>query len=448
MDALERLGAAIRAARLRRGWSQAKLARQLADATPGVDSLEQATVSKWERGEHLPSLEVRPALRRLLGPEVARLLDAAELRAFERSPTLDAEKDRSKGDDTNRRDATAGLLASAAVTAVSPGQAVGRLLDGDEWRDPLSDTAAPGRIGSAHLESVVAATVDLERLDAEQGGGRAYGSATGLIRRINGWLRDGSYPSQVGEGLRHALGDLQEWAGWFAYDAGDQRAARDHYLEGLLVARALDDKSLEVFALDSMSLQAATSLGQGRDAVDLARAAQRSAAGWATPRLTALLHLRAARGHSATPDLGGFRRELASAYHFFDKGPHEDDPLWIRFLTEMELAGLEATCYEDLGIFGRATGLYREVIDRADSDRQRNKAYYTVRLGQLLLRQGDVTGAGEIGIEALPLVSAIKSGRIGQRLAALRSGLAPHRSSPQAGEFIDRYNHAFAGPPD
>lgn len=335
-----------------------------------------------------------------------------------------------------------------AFVVVTPGQTLGRLLDGDERPDPFNDTGAPGRIGSAHLESVEAATVDLERLDAEHGGGRAYGPATVLIRRVNGWLRDGSYPSQVGEGLRHALGKLQSWAGWFAFDIGDQRAARGHWHQSLLAARVLDDKPLKVDALMQMSLLSKR-LGRGRDAVDLARAAQRSAAGWATPRRTALLHLRVARGHAVTPDLGGLRRELASAYHFFDKGPHEDDPPWFgNFFTETGFAGFEAICYEDLGVLDRAVALYRDVHDRADPGRQRKSAYYTVRLGQALLRQGDATGAGEIGIEALPLVSAIRSGRIGHRLAVLRSGLAPHRSSPQAGEFIDRYDHAFAGPPD
>jgi len=74
----EYLGAAIRAARLRRGWSQDRLAGEVIAASPGVDALEQATVSKWERGDHLPRVEFRPGLRQLLGGQVARLLDVVE----------------------------------------------------------------------------------------------------------------------------------------------------------------------------------------------------------------------------------------------------------------------------------------------------------------------------------------------------------------------------------
>ncbi|MGH8929198.1 MAG: tetratricopeptide repeat protein [Egibacteraceae bacterium] len=87
MEELEYLGDAIRAARLRRGWSQEKLAREVVAASPGVDTLEQATVSKWERGDHLPRVDFRPALRQLLGDQVAHLFDRSE-----RSPSLALDK--------------------------------------------------------------------------------------------------------------------------------------------------------------------------------------------------------------------------------------------------------------------------------------------------------------------------------------------------------------------
>ncbi len=399
------------------GESQERFAR-LVGAAP-------RTVRTWLHEGAVPS----PAMARALYRVWASMEDW-EREVFD---TLRARPAEPEEDTTNRSQFLRSAAAVAGMTAIGP---VAPLLE-----------LTSERIGGEHLDAVGLALRTLERLDAEQGGDQAYPQAVGLIGRVNGWLRDGAYPAHVGDGLRGALGDVEFWAGWLAYDAGQPSTARHHYHEALLSARVIDDQPLETRVLAQMSL-VLNSQGQPREAVSLAKTAQRAATGWATPRLKTLLHLRAMLGYATMHDLGGFRREMASARHLFDQGTHEDDPLFIGFLTEAELAGLEAIAYNHLGMWGRAVDLYRGVIHATDAERGRNRLYYTVRLGEVLLSQGDATAAAETGIELIPTAKALGSSRIRQHLGAMRAGMESQAGTPKAQEFTDLYDHAFAQGPD
>jgi transcriptional regulator with XRE-family HTH domain len=58
------LGAAIRQARREKGWKQ----RQLAAQIPGRDGpVDTQTVSRWERGEHVPDLDTLEIVAQVLG---------------------------------------------------------------------------------------------------------------------------------------------------------------------------------------------------------------------------------------------------------------------------------------------------------------------------------------------------------------------------------------------
>ncbi len=218
--------------------------------------------------------------------------------------------------------------------------------------------------------------------------------------------------------------------------------SRHYWQETLLLACLNDDRPLEARVLSYMCLQAQRR-GRPREAVSLAETALRVSSGWATSRLTALLHLRAARGHAGMMDAAGFRRELARAKNEFGKGASADDPAWIRSLTPAEVAGIEGLSYAALGSPGPAAGRFRAAVGMAEQPFARNACYYQVRLAEALHDGGDISGACEAAAEAVPLVAAIKSSRTRNRLATLRQRTTA--DSPAAREFVGRYDEAFAG---
>ena len=181
-----------------------------------------------------------------------------------------------------------------------------------------------------------------------------------------------------------------------------------------------------------------------RESLQCAQAALRLARGWSTPRLTGLLHLRAARAHAALGEAKAFGRETAHAYSQLDRGPHEDDPLYVGFVTPMEAAGIAGLSYLALGKPDRAASEFRNIAENPDPVYRRNVAYYTVRWAQATAARNDIAGASEIGLEAIPIVAGLDSSRTRRLLGDLRVTVEPHRRSvPVARVFADAYTAAF-----
>lgn len=334
-----------------------------------------------------------------------------------------------RGDLTNRREFNQAML----VTALG--------LTGPV-RDAFIVAEPPGQVGKEHVHALETAIRRLEKQDSLVGGSHLCDAASWLHDRAYGWLHQSSYSIEVGEALQSAVGELGAWAGWLAIDADRHPLARHHFQETLLLARMNDDHPLEVRVLSYMCLQ---SLRQARprEAVQMAKHAQRIAAGWANPRLLTLLHLRAARAHAAMDNEPGFLRELAIAKSQFAAGARPDDPLFINFVTEAELAGITALSYLDLHRPDWATDYLRRIIADPDPVFRRNTSYYTVKLAEARLNAGDLTEACEIGANVVQVVSTLDSGRVRRRLHELRDTVAPHGAV--ARDFVEAYDATFAG---
>lgn len=306
--------------------------------------------------------------------------------------------------------------------------------------DAFTGDDLPPQIGIEHVRALEHAITQLEAQDAAIGGGRLSETASWLYSRASGWLHHGAYSVEVGEALHSTVGELGAWAGWLAQDADQQAKAREQYQDTLLLARMADDPHLEVRVLSYMALQSVRI--RPREAVQMAHTAQRIAAGWGTPRLLALLHLRAAHAYAVMHNEAAFGRELARAKQRFEHGDHPDDPLYIQFVTPNELSGMEALCYLDLDRPDRATPLFREVVEHAD--RHRNGAIWNVVLAESRIRAGDITEACELGVGLIPVVSALDSGRTRRHLHGLRDKVSRHRTATAtARDFVDAHDAAF-----
>ncbi len=76
---------------------------------------------------------------------------------------------------------------------------------------------------------------------------------------------------------------------------------------------------------------------------------------------------------------------------------------------------------------------------------RRNKLYYTVQLARAARQQGNFVGAAQAGLEALPEIGRVRSGRVSALLAEVRSSLEGTSASlPRVREFVDAYDETLA----
>lgn len=390
--------------------------------------VDRTTVVRWERGD----CEPQPWMRRPLAAALDLSLDDLHhlltgTGADEGTPvrvTVVAGSD-DGGDVTDRRSFT--VLATLAGLGV-PGQ----------LRELLTTT---GTHGSVRLEQVQWARALVDRLrktDAAVGANDLCDFSIEVYQRLSLWFRESSHNEEVGKALQGALADLANQIGWLAIDAERRTASRRYLHEAISRARMIDDPREEARAFACLSLL--TRETQPRESVQCVEAAQRSAAGWATPRLRALLHLRAAHAYAHCHDSWGFGRELVRAKTWLEKGPSDDDLPFLHFVTAKEAAGLEGLSNLALGDSTRAASAFRGITDGGgESVFHRNDLYYRVRLAQAEQHRGDMAEAARVALDVLPAVVSMKSRRISALVSRLRTELEPHRAVAEVRLFTDAY---------
>ena len=128
--------------------------------------------------------------------------------------------------------------------------------------------------------------------------------------------------------------------------------AQRYFVQALALAQTAGDRLLGATILDAMSHQA-TYIGRFAEAANLARAARSGTRGLATSTLTAHFHTMEARALARLGDARACDAALAEAVREFERRNPDDDPLWIRYFNEAELAAEFGHCFRDLG---RAVG--------------------------------------------------------------------------------------------
>ncbi|NYH45182.1 hypothetical protein HNR22_004909 [Micromonospora jinlongensis] len=307
----------------------------------------------------------------------------------------------------------------------------------------LAGHADPGNIGMEQVRLASSLVEDLRRADAAAGADQLCDVAIQVHTRLSSWAAGASYSRDVGDALQSALADLGIQAAWLAIDADRRPEARPYLNEAITRARIADDPRVEVRALTQLSMLLRES--QPGESLHCAEAALRVSAGWATPRLTALLHLRRAHAHAVLRDVSGFSREMTKARRELERGPHEDDPGFVHFVNSQELNGIEGLSYLAMDRPGRAAQSFHAIIASPSPDHRRNQIYYTVHLSEAAYQQGDINGAARTALDVLPAVTRINSGRVSRHLARLRSNLATSRQATTAArQFVDAYDQAVS----
>jgi hypothetical protein len=317
------------------------------------------------------------------------------------------------GMELNRRD-FAGLAAGAAASTMLPGFVV------------------PSSIGMSHVRYLQRCADALWSRDQAIGGAALLRSGLRQWQRARQMLKESSFTETVGRELLGTTGRLGVCVGWLAFDSGQHKLARTLYTQARVLAEQSADPVLNAHVLEKSSLLAsytARTSGKAdaaRDGLLLAYRAAEEARYEPLPRLQALIALRHAYAASLLGDKAAFCSGISRARRELDRGPQSEEPEWLRFVDDAEIAGHEAMGSLNLGESHRSEELYRDLLGGNLSPR--NRVYYGAWLASSLLRQGDVGQAISEGQAVLPaLVNGITSIRtIGElrplRAAARRTG--------------------------
>ncbi|MFI2612825.1 tetratricopeptide repeat protein [Kitasatospora sp. NPDC018619] len=383
------------------------------------------------------------------------------------SPYLDEEND-----DVRRRTFLAGgTTALAAVIGIDrPAAAAGRPVGADRASGVLTGQGAtpgaeftapsllggeplvPGRsgpvtplrrVGAAEALGVEQAVREIRLADDAHGADALYELAGQSLRNAYVLLNECEYTPDTERRLQRGAGELAISVGWLAHDSNRLADARSFYSEALATARMAGDSALEAHVFCNSAFLARDA-GRPREALRAAQAGQVAARGLGSERLLALLAMREAGAWALLRDRSSCERALGRAYGLFDRGPGGQDPEWMSFFGEAEIAGLESQCWSALGDWDRASERAGRAIALQEPHFVRNRVLYTAELAHDRLGRGDLAGAAHHGSAAVALFGDVRSARIRSMLADTAGRLRPHGAVPEVGRFLAEYDRAAA----
>ncbi|MFI6208887.1 hypothetical protein ACIBAI_21170 [Streptomyces sp. NPDC051041] len=275
------------------------------------------------------------------------------------------------------------------------------------------------RVGLGDVAAVKTTADMFAQLDDRFGGDHARHS---LIQYLNNDvvpLLRGRYTEQVGRALFSTVAEATLLAGWMSYDACHHGLAQRYFLQALRLAQDANDRRLAGSILSAMSHQA-TFLGRYTQAATLARAALMGISPVATPTLRAQFHAMEARALARTGDVTACEAALNAATKALESRNSEDEPEWISYFDEAELAAEVAHCFRDVN---RARRAVVHAENAMSGNHVRSDFFATMVLADAHLRAGDVEEACRVALDALDLGEQLKSARCISYLAEFRRHL-------------------------
>lgn len=391
------IGAEVRRLRQELGMSQADLGQAL--------FVHRDLVRKIESADRMPSDELVMGCDRILDAkgQLRRLLP---LLARERSLRL-------------ARDPGSGTTGYRSEATDRP------VLD---WL--LSGTADAGRSGVGDEVAVDAAG----RLRQLRGADHVHGAGT-IYPRLAGIL-DRDLDLLVARMPRVATGFL-ELAGYEAVDLGADGLAQRHYLRALEVATLANDRLYGGYLIAVSLAHLALHCGDARQAARLTAAALRGTEQRITPAVRAAFRAVLARTHARRGDETACLAALRQAETDLSRSRPGDEPVWIAYFGEGDLADERAHCFFDLGHYELAQREAAKAVQLLGPGRVRRLAIDTALRATALARRRQIEHACAIARRAVDHAANVASFRSAHRVVLMMAELQPHSGLPDVRELTE-----------
>jgi tetratricopeptide (TPR) repeat protein/transcriptional regulator with XRE-family HTH domain len=317
---------------------------------------------------------------------------------------------------------------------------------------PAGDVARPQepagmrRVLDGYVDCIEQLTDQLRRMDDQFGGGAVLGLARNQVGHVLDLLRNYSYSESVGIRLHGAAAESLRLAGWSSFDAGRHGQAQRYWLAALRAAHAAGDRSIGANILAYMSLQA-RHLEQYGEAIKLAEAA-RQGYGGQSPRVSAMLNVRAASAYASAGEAKPYRSAADLAYNALRGQPATSgEPAWCHWIGEAFVNNEVGASFMRLEDWGRAQNHLKTAIQLYTDPASRDAVWGQAELATVYARQGDVEQACQVGEQVMDILAAKvdSEGCVGQ-LRRLQTALSPYRKVAAVNDFNERVRKQLGVP--
>jgi transcriptional regulator with XRE-family HTH domain len=269
----------------------------------------------------------------------------------------------------------------------------------------------------------------MRELDHLHGAGGGYPEMTDFLKRR---LRP-----LVERAPRVAIG-LLELAGYEAVDLGADGVAQQRYLQGLAVATASGERLYGGYVVGVSLGHLALHCGFAAQAVRLATAALHGTQECASPAVRAALLAVLARAHARLGNQDGCLDALRGAERDLARSRLGEEPSWIAYFGEADLADEEAHCFFDLGQQALAQRKVTAALALMPTSRVRRLAIDTALYSSSLARDDEVDEACAVGRRAVDYAAMTRSFRSAHRIAMMMAELQP-RATTQSVRDLTEY---------
>ncbi|MEU4444060.1 hypothetical protein AB0K14_11510 [Actinosynnema sp. NPDC050801] len=414
------------------GWTQLELARavgRLGQARGHNIAPDSSRVRRWLEGER-PRHPVPELLAALFADRLGRPLTPADLGlaappageqvSWDHRALVTTLQDFTRSDLMIKRRDVLGATAALATGAVLEGRLAGWLAPDGSGPPP---SLGPGRIGTAEIAEIEAATRTFWAWDAQRGGGLYREAVVGQLKAMTDLL-DHGYPDPIGRRLFRSTADLARLAGWMSHDVGLQATAQKYFTLALHCAKRARDTGLGVEVLSRMARQM-VHVGRPREALSLVALARRGSGSRLGPMASAMLVTCESWAHAALGDLQAVDRAVGTAEQLFSRAGHGETPGWLSYFDRAGLEGMAALSYRTAaehrpGAERKAEPHLAEALRLRRDTYRRSNLFDVISLVGVRVLQGEHAEADRLATTVLGPAGRISSTRTFDRIEVVR----------------------------
>ena len=280
------------------------------------------------------------------------------------------------------------------------------------------------------------------RWDHQFGGGLRRRAVVGQLSEVATALEEHQTPD-VERRLYRVMAHLAGTTATMAWDSGLQKTAQDYYRLALRAAHAGGDKAFGANVLAGMARQMLCR-DRPQDALELVRLAQDGARGSAGPRVRAMLHTREAWAFAAMGRRTAFQRATMQAAEVLTDADSVEEPYWISYLDQAELAGVTGGRLLDMArkdprAHGEAAAAeIQNALATRGPEAGRSHALDRIGLAECSWLLGDTATAVEQTHRAIDAAARTQSSRVRGQLGDLYAYTVGRNASRPVSEVRDR----------
>jgi tetratricopeptide (TPR) repeat protein len=279
-------------------------------------------------------------------------------------------------------------------------------------------------------------THSLRMLDEEHGSGVVEPLVREHLGLVVGLLDRGAYDEKVGSGLYAVAAEVNQLAGWLAFDMGRHASAQSYWTTGLRAAYTAGDRAMGSNILHLMSYQA-YSTAHPLEAASLAGIGL-SPGIKTTAKMRSVLLSRKALAESLTDGRQQCSATLSKAAAELDRTREDEEPYWLQWYRYQDLMGAAGLCFIETGDYKEAERRLREAVGNREETFVRADALFWSYMALARLCQGRLDEACALGIEVAKTAADITSPRLVTRVRSLRDTLSTrYTGEPLTRRFND-----------